>query len=38
MATMVFAAFMGIAAGVFVAVFTCDDCYDDALVEWDGQF
>lgn len=37
MATVMFAAILGIATGAFIATFTCEECYDDNLVSWDVE-
>lgn len=37
MATMLFAAFIGMTLGAFIALFTCDECYDETIVNWNGQ-
>lgn len=37
MATVLFAAIIGIAVGAFIVTFTSEECYDDTLVSWDTE-
>ena len=37
MSTIIIAAILGITVGAFIATFTCDDCYNGDLVQWEDS-
>lgn len=37
MSTIIIAAILGITVGAFIATFTCDECYNDDLVQWEDS-